>query len=380
MVSWALLVVGSLLVPVALVGVWARTQVLDTDRYVETVAPLASDPAIQDQVVAVVTDSLTAQVDLEAEVRQALPERAAFLAEPIAGSVRQLVARVVGEVVRSDRFADTWERANRAAHGQVVDVLAGDGTGPAAAIVLDLQGVAGAASGRLADIGVPVRPEGNVPFRLFGGDTLDQIRSVVRLADAAVTLVAVLAVGLLVASALVAVDRRRGALRAGVGLAAGAAVVLVVVAAGRGLYLSGVDTGNARAANEAAIDLLTRFLRGGGRTLVAVGAVVALGAWLAGPGRAARALRAGVGRAGDETGARVDLGPVGRFVAAHLTTLRLVVVGAAGAWLVLADRPAAGTVLWVALAVGAVLVILQVIARAAAVPVGAADPAAASGA
>jgi hypothetical protein len=365
LVSWALLVIASLLVPVALVGVWARTQVLDTDRYVETVAPLADDPAVQDRVVEVVTESLTSQVDLESEIRQALPERAAFLAGPIAGSVRQLVGNVVGDVVRSDRFADIWAKANRAAHGQVVKVLAGEGDGPAAAIVLDLQGVAGAASAKLADLGVPVRPEGNVPFTLFSGETLDQIRSVARVADAGVTFVAVLAVLLLVASALVAVDRRRGALRAGIGLAAGAALVLVAIAVARGFYLPGVEAGTARAANEAAIDLLSRFLRGGGRTLVAVGVVVAVGAWLAGPGRVASALRSGVGRAGDETGARVDLGPVGRFVAAHLMALRLAAVGAAAVWLVLADRPAAGTVLWVAVAVAVVLVVLGVVARAA---------------
>ena len=41
-----LIVLGCVLAPLAGVAVWARNQVTNTDRYVRTVAPLASDPAI----------------------------------------------------------------------------------------------------------------------------------------------------------------------------------------------------------------------------------------------------------------------------------------------------------------------------------------------
>jgi hypothetical protein len=41
-----LIVVGCVLAPLAGVAVWARNQVTNTDRYVRTVAQLASDPAI----------------------------------------------------------------------------------------------------------------------------------------------------------------------------------------------------------------------------------------------------------------------------------------------------------------------------------------------
>jgi hypothetical protein len=53
-----LIVVGCVLAPLAGVAVWARNQVTNTDRYVRTVAPLASDPAIQ----TAVADQITAQV------------------------------------------------------------------------------------------------------------------------------------------------------------------------------------------------------------------------------------------------------------------------------------------------------------------------------
>src|SRR4051794_24083391 len=42
-----LIVIGCILAPLAVTAVWANRQVSDTDRYVETVAPLAKDPAVQ---------------------------------------------------------------------------------------------------------------------------------------------------------------------------------------------------------------------------------------------------------------------------------------------------------------------------------------------
>ena len=45
--SWVLIVVGSLLVPVSVVSLWLDRTITDTDRYVETVAPLIRDPDIQ---------------------------------------------------------------------------------------------------------------------------------------------------------------------------------------------------------------------------------------------------------------------------------------------------------------------------------------------
>lgn len=55
LVATLLIVIGCILAPLAGVAVWAKNQVTDTDRYVATVAPLASDPAIQNAVADKVT-------------------------------------------------------------------------------------------------------------------------------------------------------------------------------------------------------------------------------------------------------------------------------------------------------------------------------------
>src|SRR5215471_3825602 len=65
-----LLLVAALLITAALVARFARGELLDTDRYVETVAPLATDPAVQDAVINRVSNELNAQIDVPALAQQ----------------------------------------------------------------------------------------------------------------------------------------------------------------------------------------------------------------------------------------------------------------------------------------------------------------------
>ena len=55
-------------------ALYLRSEVLDTDRYVATVAPLASDPAIQAEIANKVTAQITEAVDIEGITRDAMTE------------------------------------------------------------------------------------------------------------------------------------------------------------------------------------------------------------------------------------------------------------------------------------------------------------------
>src|SRR6478672_776488 len=54
-IAMILIVLGSLLAPVAIVGWYVRAEILDTDRFVAVVTPLATDTAIQDALIDRVT-------------------------------------------------------------------------------------------------------------------------------------------------------------------------------------------------------------------------------------------------------------------------------------------------------------------------------------
>jgi hypothetical protein len=107
-------------------GAWARRTVLDTDRYVEIVGPLADDPAVQVVVADRVTGRVMMLLDVETLVGDALPERAAFLTAPMANAVQGFVREQVQRVLASDAFARFWTEANRFAHSRVVAILDGE--------------------------------------------------------------------------------------------------------------------------------------------------------------------------------------------------------------------------------------------------------------
>ena len=106
---------------------WGARTVLNTDRYVATVAPLASDPAVQESIATRLTDQVLVGPERRRRAREHLPEQIAFLAAPLTNAVRGFVQDQVLKVVQSDAFETFWVEANRFVHTQVLAVLRGEG-------------------------------------------------------------------------------------------------------------------------------------------------------------------------------------------------------------------------------------------------------------
>ncbi len=115
-VAGVLIAIGALLAPLSIVATWAHDEVADTDRYVASVAPLASDPAVQDAVIARITTEIFDRLDVEAVTQEAvdalaaqgLPPRVAdnlaALSTPLANGVRSFVTDRVAAIVKSPTF------------------------------------------------------------------------------------------------------------------------------------------------------------------------------------------------------------------------------------------------------------------------------------
>ena len=120
---------------------WARNQVTNTDRYVATVSPLASDPAIQQAIADQITAQVFTYIDIKGLTTQALdalssrglsPQVASQLeafSVPIANGVQSFTRDQVGKIVASDAFTNAWIQANRTAHAELVRALTGEGGG-----------------------------------------------------------------------------------------------------------------------------------------------------------------------------------------------------------------------------------------------------------
>jgi hypothetical protein len=110
----------------ASIGLWARRSLVNQDVFVDRVAPLANDPAVQAALTVQITDQLMELVDPQALFEEALPERGQILAAPLSAAVRSFVSDQVANVVASDRFAAAWERVVSDGHAALIRILEGD--------------------------------------------------------------------------------------------------------------------------------------------------------------------------------------------------------------------------------------------------------------
>jgi len=338
-----LVIVSVVLVPLAGLSIWVRNLVLDTNHYVDTVAPLAHNRAITDLVAERATNRLFQEVDVEAQAKDALPERAQFLAGPLSSGVQTFTHDAAQRVLATEQFATVWKEANRRAHAQVVKLLTGEGKNIAVKndkVVLDLSAVIDEEVKRLDQRGVTVfdsvaKKQKNLQVELFDAGQLQKARSAVHLLDRLRIVLVVLVFVLLGAALALSGNRRRTLMRWALGIVIAMAVTAALLALGRSAYLSVAKNHDAAGA---AFDILVRYLRNGIRVIAALGIIVALAAFLSGPSRlavrireGAKSLIGGAGRKADEVG--WTPGPVGTWVAAHKVGLR--VAGVVVAFLIL---------------------------------------------
>lgn len=116
----------AILVPVTAATAWVRHTVLNTDNYVSTVAPIASDPAVTEALARTATDEIFNALDPQQLVANALPPKASFLAAPITNGIKGFVQDQVNVILGTAAFRQIWTTANRVAHEALLKVLNGD--------------------------------------------------------------------------------------------------------------------------------------------------------------------------------------------------------------------------------------------------------------
>jgi hypothetical protein len=240
---------------------WGARTVLNTDRYVATVAPLADDPAVQASIATKLTDQVFSALNVQgtlSDALEALGERATVLAGPLTIAVKGFVRDQVETVVASDAFKTFWVEANRFVHTQVLAILRGDTetiTTREGKVLLNLLPLVNLALGSIQtvasdlvgrDVALPQISEEDIPSAsiakleqalgvdlpdtygqvvVYDSEDLAALQKALYLFERLLVLLLVLILILVAASLLVSTRRRRTLIQ----LAAGAAVGLVVI-------------------------------------------------------------------------------------------------------------------------------------------------------
>ena len=140
-----LLLVAALLAPLSALATFTRSTLLDTDNYLAMVQPLASDPAVQEEISRRITDAVFEQLKVKELTTQTLdaiaarprvegvtenlPVELSTFAEPISNAIYGFTEGQVSNLVASSTFQDAWVAANREAHASLVSALTGENTG-----------------------------------------------------------------------------------------------------------------------------------------------------------------------------------------------------------------------------------------------------------
>jgi len=387
-----LIVLGCVLAPVAVLGVWAGNEVSDTGRWVATVEPLIHDPAIQNVLTDKITKQITSQLNITGTIDQAsaqldskgLPRISSLLENfgpQIASAVAGFIHSTVHTVISSKAMANAWVQVNTVAHQAVVKVLSGQGNGAISnsngQIVLNLGPLIAVAKQDLLARGFSLAS--NIPpvsptVALFQATDLGKAQAGYRLIKTLKIVLPILVVLLLAAGVYVARGRRRALVRAALGLVASMLVLAIGLLIARSIYLNSVPPsvlpGDAAAA---AFDAMVHFIKVGLRVVLAVGLVVAIGAFFTGPSRAAiqtrSSLKSGMERIrnfGERKG--VSAGPFGQWTYVHRRGLRIGAVALFALIFVFWGQPTALVVILLVVLLLVVLGLIELVGRPAAEP------------
>ncbi len=391
----ALVVIGLLLVPLAVMGSWAKDQLADTDTFVATFAPLAQDPAVKAFVVSEVMTVISDQVDFEgttSEVFDAvgelgLPPAATTalqaLKRPAALGLQSLATSVVTNFVDSAAFEDIWAQALRLSHQQLVAAMTGD---PGAAIAISGSGELSVQLGPILDAVksaldsqgfgfADAIPSVDISIAVAQSDGIGQLTLIYALAVGIGSWLPWIALAFLVAG--VAVAKRRSVALFWTGLTLGVVMVLLGIALRIGNIVTVASIAPRYVPIDAAGVIYDAVISLIASTVVALAVLaftVMVISWAVGPYRPAPAIRAAFAegtarlrRIGDDRGIST-----GRF-GVRLGRYRIIVqilVGVAAAALILFVRPlSTGQIVWTAVVAVVILLLVELLKRPAPIEV-----------
>jgi hypothetical protein len=290
----SLIAAASLVLILSVLALWIRRVVLDSDGYNATTTQLLQQPEIQQALATNLVDQLYANVDIVTQVQPLLPKQAQPLAAPAAAALRDFAYTVAARLLASDRAQQAWIKANQVAHAQLVLVLDGGGsrlkTG-GGEVSINTSGLVQNLAGRLGLS--PTTSIAGGKIVIFTSNQLSLVQTLAHWLKVLAWVLPLVSLALYALAVYLATGYRRRAVRnCGLGIIAAGVILLIARTVG-GTYL--VDNlvklpANRPAAN-AAWDVITSLLKDTTRTVIGVGFIIVIWAWLSGDGSRAVSIR-----------------------------------------------------------------------------------------
>jgi hypothetical protein len=377
--AWAVLIVAAILFPIALTAFWGQKTLVDTNRYLETVGPLAKDPTVQAAIADKVAATVTQQIQDSARLDELLNDypRLKPLLGPLTAGLGGFVHDQTLKVVASDQFASLWQATNQQLHEGVISALEGKQGGPISLqgdqVVLDTGTLIEAVKQRLVDRGLtivqnlPVPAAADRQIVLLTSPQLSQARFAYAVGQPVAQWLIYVVLLLFIIAVLIAVRRARMVMAVGIAIIIGALVVRLGMAFGQNQLDATLASTFFAQAQEAFWTSLTQYLLLAVRAAFALGLVLTVVGWYLSGTKSATATRTYLSKVIDGAGVSAGdtaLGRVGGWFARTRTFWRAAIVGIAGLVIVTTSPLTGSTILWTALLAVLAFVVLEFLVAA----------------
>jgi hypothetical protein len=277
------------LVLIACFATWAERQALTTDDWVDTSGRLLENKAIQGALANYAVDQLYANVDVSAELKQALPPDFKQASGIASTGLRALGTDGAERVLATARFQELWKQANRTAHENLLAIIDDNSNvvksnngevvlrlRPLIIQLADQLGIGSTAADKL--------PEDAGNLRILRSDQLGLAQTIAKAIRGLALVTSLLALALFA----LAIYLSRGyrwvtVLASGIGLILAGIVVLILREVIGGVVSRQLATDTARPAADAAWSIGTSLLASIAHFVIILGLFFIVAAWLASP-------------------------------------------------------------------------------------------------
>lgn len=329
-------VLGVVTLSMAVSAVWLNRTVMDENRWVETMAPLAADPAVQQYAATTASNAIFDNVDIQAYVNQALaplPPQTHVLAAPITAAIQNAIKNAATKITQSQQFYNLWVQINRAAHKAFIAAIT-DQQGAVfqkqgGTVTMDVSALVDQIKQALVDQGLTFVGNINIPIRnqqitLVDSPAITQLGQVIQTLNTLAYVLPFLTIAFLAAGIGLAVNRQKAVLWIGVGVVLATIVPVQMIFLGQYPFAQAAYSLGKMPSQAAqdAYNIVFRNLITANRAIAVVGLVVWVGALIAGPSKWATSLRGGFQHGLSNVGPDWDFGVAGEWILAHSSGLR----------------------------------------------------------
>lgn len=278
--AWILLIIGLIITPFAVIALWLRLTLLDTNQFVKTLSPLSSNPIIVASISKNISDNFFQNIDVEGKIREALPEDNKFLAPSLAVGMKSFVQSKSQDLASSKQFNQVWEGVIRTMHPQVISLLEGKND------MFKIQN--GVVSLDFKDIIAPLRRElDSKGIKIFDNVTIDTIIVLLK-SDKLASIQAItnrmlglgvvlpiLVLVFLIGSVLASVNHRKFLVNVGFGISISMLFLLFLIYQGQQQFILASGELSVEAAS-ALYKIITHYLQVSAVIILIFGIVIAL--------------------------------------------------------------------------------------------------------